>query len=1053
MRQAAKVFSLLSVSFTFIISSQAQKQELIGTTIGNGGSIISLEVDTQDWTTWATFDHPQDPQGTLLAYDGWFWSTSAVGGDRNSGTIYRFHPDSGVVEEVHSFDLFWDGNAPIGGLTMVNGLMWGTASNRVGNTGTVFVFDPASFQLKVVRYLNEADGETPRGELLWYNDLLWGITSSGGSSDEGVIYTIDPSDSSFALVHEFDGVLGGRPIAGLSVVDDMIWGATTDGGATDDGVVFTLDPLDHTLSVIHEFESETTGATPYGTITSSNSRLWGTTFVGGDFSDGTLYSLLPDGSDFTVHHHFNEFADGDNPRGRLIDYDGKLWGLTWKGGSEEAGTLYSIDTTGENLQIQLEFNESTGSSPSNAAMLLVGDTLHGVLSDGGSASAGVTFRYIPNSSQFAITANFDNPQGSQPYGGLVQANDLLWGTMFSGGQSGKGLLYSLDLESKAYTIVHQFDGTDGANPWTELFLQEGILYGHTSKGGDFDAGVLFTLNPADGEFSVIHHLIDTLAAEPHGAFAWAEDELWATASAGGSSGDGAVFSFNPATSTFTQRYAFDGTTGKLSHSRLTHSQGLLWGTTQEGGDNGDGVIFTINPSKSDFQVVHHFDDQQGRDPFSGLVEANGKLWGLTRNGGTEDFFGALYSIDTDGTHYTKIHDFDLDETNGAYPYSELTVLGDSIWGTTRNAGMDGRGNFFSVDNTGNNLKFYAVTQDEGTEPYHATLLPIFTKDDQLISFGVDDKVYGDAPFVLDASELSGNPILYSSSNPSILSISQDTLATILGTGEVTLTATQAATEVYREGMDETTLIIERASLTATAQDTTTTYGSAIPTFSIVYEGFVYEETESTLNSAPTASTTATAASDAGSYPITLKGGEADNYLITLAEGTFTIDKADQTINFSLPSPVDVLEETIALSATATSGLPVAYRSSNVAVVSISDTTATLLDRGQITITASQAGNTNFNAAEDVTRILVVTDVTGLGEPIPTMQVYPNPARDYIQLTEPADELRWYTLEGQLLTTQAAPGLRIEISQLPSGTYLLLMRQGEQWKYAQVQVKD
>ncbi|MEL6535353.1 MAG: choice-of-anchor tandem repeat GloVer-containing protein [Bacteroidota bacterium] len=1037
----------------FPLLAIAQKQELIGTTIGNGGSIISLDVDSQDWTTWATFDHPQGPSGTLLAYNGYFWGTSNTGGDRNSGTIYRFHPDSGVVEEVNSFDLFRDGRNPTGGLTLVDDLMWGTTLDRVGNTGTIFVFDPETFQLEVVQYLEDAEGNSPQGDLLWFNDLLWGITSRGGASNEGVIYTIDPSDSSFSVVHEFDGTLGGRPITSLTVLDGLIWGTTTDGGAADEGVIFTLDPESLTLTVKYEFADEVSGATPYSGLTESNDRLWGVTFVGGDFGDGTLYSITPEGTDFQVHYHFDENSDGDNPRGKLVPYNGKLYGLTWKGGANEVGTLYSIDTTGENVQILVEFSEESGRSPSNAAMLLVGDTLYGVLPDGGSAGKGAAFSFVPNSTHFELVANFDNAQGSQPYGGLVEANDLLWGTMFSGGPLGKGLLYSLDLESEAYTIVHQFEGTDGANPWSELFLYEGTLYGHTAKGGDHTAGVIFTLHPTTGEFSVVHHLVDSLAAEPHGAFVLANNEIWATASAGGATSNGAIFSFNPGTNTFTQHYEFDENTGKLPHSRLTLSQNLLWGTAQEGGDHGDGVIFTIDPSNSAFQVVHHFNGNEGRDPFSGLVEANGKLWGLTRNGGSNSFFGALYSIDTDGTNYTKVHDFDLDDTNGAYPYGELTVLGDSIWGTTFSAGTDGRGNFFSIDNTGNNLKFYAVTEDEGTEPYHATLLPVQTKFDQQISLIVSDKTYGDAPFELDIVEQSGNPVVFSSSNPDILRVDQDTLATILGTGEVTLTATQAASNAYREGSDSEIITIEKASLTATVQDTTIAFGSAIPVFTIQYSGFVYEETETALATEPTAATTATSTSDAGTYPITLSGGEANNYQLTLGEGTLTIAKADQSISFSLPSPVDVLDETLPLSATASSGLPVTFASSNIAVVTISYSTATLLDRGSITITARQGGNDNYNAAEDVIRILVVTDVTGLGETIPAMQVYPNPARDYLQFSEPVDEVRWYTLEGQLAYETTSPELRMDITHLEANMYFLLIRQGEQWKYAQVQVQE
>ena len=59
-------------------------------------------------------------------------------------------------------------------------------------------------------------------------------------------------------------------------------------------------------------------------------------------------------------------------------------------------------------------------------------------------------------------------------------------------------------------------------------------------------------------------------------------------------------------------------------------------------------------------------------------------------------------------------------------------------------------------------------------------------------------------------------------------------------------------------------------------------------------------------------------------------------------------------------------ETVALTATATSGLPVSYASAWKAICSVSGSTATLLTTGPCRIQATQAGNSTYAAAAPVT---------------------------------------------------------------------------------------
>jgi hypothetical protein len=124
----------------------------------------------------------------------------------------------------------------------------------------------------------------------------------------------------------------------------------------------------------------------------------------------------------------------------------------------------------------------------------------------------------------------------------------------------------------------------------------------------------------------------------------------------------------------------------------------------------------------------------------------------------------------------------------------------------------------------------------------------------------------------------------------------------------------------------------------------------------------------------TCTTTATASSPIGTYPITCTGPAAVAPLgstdlvdgITYLPGTLTITKANQTITFP-PLPNKTYGDSdFTLSATASSGLTVTFTiAGNCTLVGAH--TVHITGAGSCTITAHQAGDSNFNAAPDVSR--------------------------------------------------------------------------------------
>jgi hypothetical protein len=96
-------------------------------------------------------------------------------------------------------------------------------------------------------------------------------------------------------------------------------------------------------------------------------------------------------------------------------------------------------------------------------------------------------------------------------------------------------------------------------------------------------------------------------------------------------------------------------------------------------------------------------------------------------------------------------------------------------------------------------------------------------------------------------------------------------------------------------------------------------------------------------------------------------------LLTACGGGDDNSKAEQSITFGALPPHDLSEGTFELSATASSGLQVSFRSSDLTVATVSGTRVTLLKKGSTTITASQSGNNAFNEATDVSRLLTVNE--------------------------------------------------------------------------------
>ena len=116
----------------------------------------------------------------------------------------------------------------------------------------------------------------------------------------------------------------------------------------------------------------------------------------------------------------------------------------------------------------------------------------------------------------------------------------------------------------------------------------------------------------------------------------------------------------------------------------------------------------------------------------------------------------------------------------------------------------------------------------------------------------------------------------------------------------------------------------------------------------------------------------------GPVPLTV-GSNLVTVLVTAQDGTTTLtytisvfrELQAQTLSFGELAASTYGDPSMVLSATSSSGLAVSYASSDPAVATITGNILTITGAGNVTITASQAGDGNFSAAADVPRTLAV----------------------------------------------------------------------------------
>ena len=116
------------------------------------------------------------------------------------------------------------------------------------------------------------------------------------------------------------GADGRRPAAAVFVEGDgAIYGTTNRGGSSDYGIVFKIQTAGSGYTELRSFGAGADGRSlKAALVQGQDGALYGATELGGDDNAGTLFRLDLDGANYTKLYDFAGGADGEFPRGGLI---------------------------------------------------------------------------------------------------------------------------------------------------------------------------------------------------------------------------------------------------------------------------------------------------------------------------------------------------------------------------------------------------------------------------------------------------------------------------------------------------------------------------------------------------------------------------------------------------------------------------------------------------------------------------------------------------------------------------------------------------------------
>ena len=283
-------------------------------------------------------------------------------------------------------------------------------------------------------------------------------------------------------------------------------------------------------------------------------------------------------------------------------------------------------------------------------------------------------------------------------------------------------------------------------------------------------------------------------------------------------------------------------------------------------------------------------------------------------------------------------------------------------------------------NVGSYTVYYKVVGDANHENAEGGQVVVaIAKADATVTFA-SKTASGKIGEAFTAPKVTTSPadltLAYTSSNTKVATVDASTGAvTLVSAGETTITASFAGNDNYNAANDSYTLTVAKADavssdLSFASETATATYGDATVTSPELTNP---HQLPLTWNSSNKGVATVNASGvvtivGAGETVISAAFAGNDTYGANTISYTLTVNKAAASVAFASKTASGKMGETFTAPKVTTSpaDLTLAYTSSNTKVATVDPSTGavTLVSAGETTITASFAGNDNYNAAND-----------------------------------------------------------------------------------------
>lgn len=299
-------------------------------------------------------------------------------------------------------------------------------------------------------------------------------------------------------------------------------------------------------------------------------------------------------------------------------------------------------------------------------------------------------------------------EGSSTYSGLTESpGDTLWGLHTYGGSFDGGTLYSIKKDGTGFTLHHHFTTATGIYPDSKLVYFDGKLYGTTTQGGNFSVGVLYTIMPDGSGYRVLYHfepgtpaigqVSGNISISSNGRIFGTFSQFFSSSVYGPYNGMFKVDTSGENFETFFEVNQREN--GKFNLDPLLDGDETIFLPTVEGGRHDGGVLSTSDTSGNATSLFAFGASPNGFRPAGGLIKAtDGKLYGVTQIGGA-DGSGVIYSMNADGTGYTKL--YELTETQGYEPVGKLLEASDGkLYGACKRGGVTNWGSLYRLNKNG-----------------------------------------------------------------------------------------------------------------------------------------------------------------------------------------------------------------------------------------------------------------------------------------------------------------------------------------------------------------